>query len=72
MTAPTRRPAGPPMGGPGARMMGGGFGGCTINLVKADNVDNFIADLSSQYELAQQRTLKAYTVSVEDGAGIIS
>ena len=56
----------------GARMMGGGFGGCTINLVKADNVDNFIADLSSQYELAQQRTLKAYTVSVEDGTGTLS
>ena len=26
----------------GARMMGGGFGGCTINLVKADAVENLI------------------------------
>lgn len=34
----------------GARMTGGGFGGCTVNLVKADNVDAFIDKVTSEYE----------------------
>lgn len=33
----------------GARMMGGGFGGCTINIIHADAVDGFIADASEAY-----------------------
>ena len=33
----------------GARMMGGGFGGCTINLVHSDAVDSFIAHASEAY-----------------------
>jgi len=34
----------------GARMMGGGFGGCTINLVRAARVDEFIARVSPEFE----------------------
>lgn len=34
----------------GARMTGGGFGGCTVNLVSADDVDNFVANVSQAYE----------------------
>lgn len=34
----------------GARMMGGGFGGCTINLVKRSAVNDFIADISEGIE----------------------
>jgi galactokinase len=34
----------------GARMTGGGFGGCTVNLVKSENVDAFIDKVSSEYE----------------------
>ena len=30
-------------------MMGGGFGGCTLNLVKEDYVDFFIKDISKSY-----------------------
>ncbi len=34
----------------GARMTGGGFGGCTVNLVASDRVDQFIATISREYE----------------------
>lgn len=34
----------------GARMMGGGFGGCTINIVKKGSVDKFLADSISAYK----------------------
>ena len=34
----------------GSRMMGGGFGGCTINLIEADKVDDFIAEASEAYK----------------------
>lgn len=34
----------------GARMTGGGFGGCTVNLVAADSVDKFITTISREYE----------------------
>ena len=33
----------------GARMMGGGFGGCTINLIEEDKVDDFISHASEAY-----------------------
>jgi galactokinase len=34
----------------GARMTGGGFGGCTVNLVAPDSVDEFITAVSREYE----------------------
>ncbi len=34
----------------GARMTGGGFGGCTVNLVQAESVENFIAEITEAYE----------------------
>lgn len=34
----------------GARMTGGGFGGCTVNLVLADRVDEFVANVSQSYK----------------------
>lgn len=33
----------------GARMTGGGFGGCTVNLVKADQVETFMAETAEAY-----------------------
>jgi galactokinase len=33
----------------GARMMGGGFGGCTINIIHSNAIDNFIDDASEAY-----------------------
>ncbi|MBN1482625.1 galactokinase [candidate division KSB1 bacterium] len=40
----------------GARMTGGGFGGCTVNLVLANSVDHFVENLSKSYE--KETTLK--------------
>jgi galactokinase len=34
----------------GARMTGGGFGGCTVNLVESDYVEQFISTVAHQYE----------------------
>jgi galactokinase len=36
----------------GARMMGGGFGGCTINLVKEEAINNIIKEVSESYKSA--------------------
>ncbi len=51
----------------GARMMGGGFGGCTINLVKKEAIDALIEEVSASYEKAMNKKLKAYIVQIEDG-----
>ncbi len=56
----------------GARMMGGGFGGCTINLVKADAVDDLSARLYKAYKIAMGLDLKTYTVAIEDGTGVVA
>ncbi len=51
----------------GARMMGGGFGGCSINLVKENAVDALVEKVSAQYRKATGLTLSAYTVQIADG-----
>jgi galactokinase len=53
----------------GARMMGGGFGGCTINLVKNDYVQTFIAEMTSRYKTKFAIDMATYRVKVVDGAG---
>lgn len=52
----------------GARMMGGGFGGCTINLVKTDRVDDFISFIQSRYKDNFGKVPEVYVTSIEDGA----
>jgi galactokinase len=54
----------------GARMMGGGFGGCTINLVQGD-VAEFVATLSDGYQQEFGRQLMAHPVSLSEGAMIV-
>ena len=51
----------------GARMMGGGFGGCTINIVKEDAVDALIERITPQYKAAMGLDLKSYVIALEDG-----
>jgi galactokinase len=51
----------------GARMMGGGFGGCTINLVKDEAVEKLVADTSLAYNEAMGLSLTAYHVAIENG-----
>jgi galactokinase len=55
----------------GARMMGGGFGGCTINLVKEGAIDDLIAAVKPAYETAIQLPLSYYIASIENGTEII-
>ncbi len=56
----------------GARMMGGGFGGCTINLVNSNAVNDFIANAEIAFEKAFNTKLKSYIVSIGDGTSVIS
>jgi galactokinase len=56
----------------GARMMGGGFGGCTINIISKKDVDTFIELASRDYKDKFGHDMAAYVVSVEDGTGIVS
>ena len=52
----------------GSRVMGGGFGGCTINLVKEDLYDGFIATAKKEYLAKFNREPKVYDVVISDGA----
>ena len=52
----------------GSRVMGGGFGGCTINLVKEDLYDNFIATAKKEYLVKYNREPKVYDVVISDRA----
>jgi galactokinase len=52
----------------GARLTGGGFGGCTVNLVNMESVDNFIAALQSAYRDKFSLDLKTYVCEAVDGA----
>ncbi len=53
----------------GARMTGGGFGGCTINLVREDAVERFRAAVSAGYERHTGRKPEIYVSAAGDGAG---
>jgi galactokinase len=46
----------------GVRMTGGGFGGCTVNLVHHDAVGSFMAEMRRAYQLAFQRELAFHEV----------
>jgi galactokinase len=52
----------------GARMTGGGFGGCTVNLVEADAVADFTSTLAAGYEQATGRAPQIYVCAAADGA----
>ncbi|MDU1903176.1 MAG: galactokinase [Dysgonomonas sp.] len=52
----------------GSRVMGGGFGGCTINLVKNELYDSFIKTATQLYEQKFGIKPKVYDVVIKDGA----
>jgi len=54
----------------GARMMGGGFGGCTINLVKENAIDELIQKLGPAYKQAMGKEITAYVAQIEDGTSL--
>ena len=52
----------------GSRIMGGGFGGCTINLVKDELYDNFIATAKEKFNAKYGHEPKVYEVVISDGS----
>jgi galactokinase len=52
----------------GARMTGGGFGGCTINLVRAEQVEEFAIHMREGYQGATGIAPEIYSCSAADGA----
>lgn len=55
----------------GARMMGGGFGGCTINLVKESTLEKFVADVQVAYQREFGKTPEVYPVNTASGSSEI-
>lgn len=55
----------------GARMMGGGFGGCTINLIREEAIDDLVKKLSVDYQQQTGLELTAYVARIEDGTGVV-
>jgi galactokinase len=56
----------------GARMMGGGFGGCTINLVKEEAIEALVKDTTEAYRQHMNRELITYIARIEDGTSVLS
>ena len=55
----------------GSRITGGGFGGCTVSIVKNDAVDHFIETVGAQYEERVGHKAEFYVVDIGDGAKIL-
>lgn len=51
----------------GSRMMGGGFGGCTINLIHKDKVDSYIKKVSPVYKKTFGIALSAFVTKASEG-----
>lgn len=54
----------------GSRITGGGFGGCTVSIVKNDAVDGFIEKIGTAYKDKVGHEAEFYVVDIGDGAGI--
>ncbi len=52
----------------GSRMMGGGFGGCTINLIERKNSDEFLNTISNAFEQKYAQIPAVYPVKTADGS----
>jgi len=55
----------------GSRMMGGGFGGCTLNLVHEDGLEDFISNASAAYLQRFQIPLTAFMAMPCNGTQVI-
>ncbi|OYX22738.1 MAG: galactokinase [Algoriphagus sp. 32-45-6] len=55
----------------GSRMMGGGFGGCTLNLVKTSELEAFQSALKTPYQQAFQNSPEFILVEIGEGARVV-
>ncbi len=55
----------------GARMMGGGFGGCTINIIKEDSIETVVTQVSATYLQETGKELTSYIAETSDGGSVI-
>jgi len=55
----------------GARMTGAGFGGCTVNLVRADALDDFRRDAIETYRARTDLPAEMYVCQAVDGLRIM-
>ena len=55
----------------GARLMGGGFGGCTINLVREDCVEAFAMELPEAYRDATGREMNLHVCTISNGTSVV-
>jgi len=51
----------------GARMMGGGFGGCTINIIHAEKVEEFVLEVSKAYFNKFNKKLTTFEAMPSEG-----
>jgi galactokinase len=52
----------------GGRMTGGGFGGCTVNLVKAESAQTFASHIAERYQSVTGINPDIYVCSAANGA----
>jgi galactokinase len=56
----------------GGRMTGGGFGGCTVNLVREESAADFAQAIAERYRQSTGINPDVYLCTAEDGAGEIT
>jgi galactokinase len=56
----------------GARMTGGGFGGCTVNLVRTGAVPRFTESMAERYQQATGLRPEIFVCEPAEGAGAVS
>jgi galactokinase len=56
----------------GSRMMGGGFGGCTINLIQNNAVESVVNHVRDQYKKKYRIDPEIYKVQIKNGTGLVN
>ncbi len=56
----------------GSRMMGGGFGGCTINLIENDSIEEVTTHVTEKYKHKFDLNVNTYVTKISSGTNIIS
>jgi galactokinase len=55
----------------GSRLTGGGFGGCTVSLVRAEAAESFAESLQAEYRAVTGVLAQVFVCEIADGAGVV-